>query len=46
MFTEIKQVLRGKLGPGTKAVTGIEKKPTKKAEKKNTLLPAPPRGPR
>ena len=41
MFTEIKQVLRGKLESGTRAITGIQKKKTKKSESKNTLLPRP-----
>lgn len=41
MFTEIKQVLRGKLEEGTRTVTGMEKKATKKKENKNTLLPGP-----
>jgi hypothetical protein len=41
LFTEIRQVLRGKLELGTRAVTGIEKKKTKKTERKNTLLPGP-----
>jgi HlyD family secretion protein len=44
MFTEIKQVMRGKLEPGTRVVTGIQKQKTKKSERKNTLLPGPPGG--
>lgn len=41
LYTEIKQVLRGKLEPGTRIITGIQKKKTEKSESKNTLLPRP-----
>lgn len=41
LFTEIKEVLRGKLGIGTRVITGIQKKKTGKSERKNTLLPGP-----